>query len=74
VCVDDTARMALTDMPPRSEQELDPVTLHNQAIMNIDQHPSDGLQKLQFLLQSEPFPPDTFANLLLLYAKYEVSV
>ena len=33
---DDSAREALTDMPPRLEEELDAVTLHNQAIMNME--------------------------------------
>lgn len=27
----EAAQEALTDMPPRGEQELDPVTLHNQV-------------------------------------------
>lgn len=60
-------------MPPRSEEELDAVTLHNQALMNMEAEPSKGFQKLQFLLQQNPFPPETFGNLLLLYVKYEVS-
>ena len=34
---DDSAREALTDMPPRLEEELDAVTLHNQAIMNMEE-------------------------------------
>lgn len=58
-------------MPPRAEEELDHVTLHNQAVMNMDSEPAAGFQKLQFLLQQETFPPETFANLLLLYIKYE---
>ncbi|KAL5018713.1 hypothetical protein ScPMuIL_004435 [Solemya velum] len=62
---------ALTDMPPRSEEELDAVTLHNQALMNMDANPTQGFQKLQFLLQQNPFPPETFGNTLLLYVKYE---
>ncbi|PVD38568.1 hypothetical protein C0Q70_01184 [Pomacea canaliculata] len=62
---------ALTDMPPRSEEELDAVTLHNQALMNMEAEPTRGFQKLQFLLQQNPFPPETFGNLLLLYIKYE---
>ncbi|XP_011602611.1 intraflagellar transport protein 70A isoform X2 [Takifugu rubripes] len=66
-----TAQEALTDMPPRSEQELDPVTLHNQALLNMDTKPSEGFEKLAFLLQQPSFPPVTFANLLLLYCKYE---
>lgn len=62
---------ALTDMPPRSEEELDPVSLHNQALMNMESKATSGFEKLQFLLQQNPFPPETFGNLLLLYIKYE---
>ena len=67
----DAAREALTDMPPRSEEELDPVTLHNQALINIESNLADSFAKLQYLLSQNPFPPETFANLLLLYCKYE---
>ncbi|XP_014607849.1 PREDICTED: tetratricopeptide repeat protein 30A isoform X3 [Polistes canadensis] len=67
----EAAKEALTDMPPRSEEELDAVTLHNQALLNMDTKPSEGFEKLQFLLQQNPFPPETFANLLLLYCKYQ---
>ncbi|KAM3598012.1 uncharacterized protein V6R79_012336 [Siganus canaliculatus] len=65
------AQEALTDMPPRSEEELDPVTLHNQALLNMDVKPSEGFEKLAFLLQQPSFPPVTFGNLLLLYCKHE---
>ncbi|CAI4225202.1 unnamed protein product [Auanema sp. JU1783] len=65
------ANEALTDMPPRTEEELDPVTLHNQALIGIDTNPTDGFAKLQYLLTQNPFPPETFVNLLLLYCKYE---
>ncbi|XP_071510135.1 intraflagellar transport protein 70A-like [Diadema antillarum] len=67
----DAAQEALTDMPPRAEEELDPVSLHNQALMNMEAQPTQGFEKLQFLLQQNPFPPETFGNLLLLYVKYE---
>ncbi|XP_046402785.1 tetratricopeptide repeat protein 30A [Ischnura elegans] len=67
----DEAKDALTDMPPRSEEELDAVTLHNQALINVNTNPSECFEKLQFLLQQNPFPPETFGNLLLLYCKYE---
>nr|KAJ3418848.1 Tetratricopeptide repeat protein 30A [Polyrhizophydium stewartii] len=67
----EAAREALTDMPPRQEHELDHVTLHNQALMNIEQDPTGGFEKLGFLLQQVPCPPETFGNLLLLYVKYE---
>jgi tetratricopeptide repeat protein 30 len=65
------ARDSLTDMPPRSEEELDPVTLHNTALINMDLDVNAGFDKLQFLLQQNPCPPETFGNLLLLYCKYE---
>jgi len=67
----ESAQEALTDMPPRSEEELDAITLHNFALMSMDTDPAEGFEKLQFLIQQNPFPPETFANLLLLYCKYE---
>ena len=69
---DEASVEALTDMPPRSEEELDAVTLHNQALMNMENNATTGFTKMQFLLQQNPFPPETFGNLLLLYVKYEV--
>lgn len=68
----EAAREALTDMPPRGEEELDHVTLHNQALMCMDGNATDGFEKMQFLLQQSPCPPETFGNLLLLYCKYEM--
>ena len=73
VSLDEAACEALTDMPPRAEEELDAVSLHNQALMNMEANATGGFQKMQFLLQQNPFPPETFGNLLLLYVKYEVS-
>ncbi|PAA77981.1 hypothetical protein BOX15_Mlig015039g2, partial [Macrostomum lignano] len=65
------AQDALTDMPPRSEEELDPVTLHNLGLMNMEADAAGGFQRLQFLLQQESFPPETLGNLLLLYVKFD---
>merc|ERR1719409_1517551 len=67
----DAAREALSDMPPRGEEELDPVSLHNTALMNMESLPAQGFRKLNFLIQNPPFPPETFANLLLLYCKHQ---
>ncbi|KAK6639634.1 Tetratricopeptide repeat protein 30A [Polyplax serrata] len=67
----EASREAITDMPPRGEEELDAVTLHNQALMNMEANPAEGFKKLQFLLRQNPYPPETFWNLLLLYCKYE---
>lgn len=46
------AKEALTDMPPRKEDELDPVTLHNVALINIESDQSVGFDKLQHLIKS----------------------
>lgn len=45
------------------------VTLHNTALFNMDSNATDGFRKLSHLLQSPPFPPQTFNNLLMLYCK-----
>lgn len=65
------AQEALTDMPPRSDEELDPVTLHNTALMNMDANPTEGFKKFNHLLQNPPYPNETFQNLLLFYCKYQ---
>jgi len=65
----EAAREALSDMPPRAEEELDPVTLHNQALMRMDEDPTGGFSKFNFLLKNPPAPAETFGNLLLLYCK-----
>lgn len=65
------AKEALTDMPPRLESELDPVTLHNQAIIFAEEDPSGAFKKLSYLLANPPYPPETFGNLLLLHCKFQ---
>jgi len=66
----EAARDALNDLPPRDESELDAVTLHNQALMEMDEKPTEGFRKLNFLLHQHPSPPETFVNILLLYCKH----
>lgn len=62
-------------MPPRQEHELDPVTLHNQALVVLAMPaaaPSTqsatqkqaGVAKLLHLLAHPPFPPELAGNLL----------
>jgi len=65
------AKAALRELPGRNEEELDPITLHNTAIVNMEDNPSDSFTKLSFLLGQEISPPETFRNLLLGYCKYE---
>ena len=69
----EAAQEALSDMPPRSEEELDPVSLHNSALMHMDSQPAAGFKKLNFLIDHPPFPPETFVNLMLLYCKHQVT-
>ena len=45
------------------------MTLHNSALISMDEDPTGGFRKLNFLLQNPPAPPETFGNLLLLYCK-----
>ena len=66
----EASKEALSDMPPRREHELDAVTLHNQALIGMEEDPNNGFHKLNFLLSNPPFPPETFGNLLLLHCKY----
>jgi hypothetical protein len=68
----DDAKRALADMPPRDDEELDPVTLHNNALVHMDADATTGFKKLNFLLSQPPFPPETFGNLLLLYVKHQI--
>jgi tetratricopeptide repeat protein 30 len=42
-----------------------------QALMNMTDMPTEGFEKLQFLLEQNPCPPETFGNLLLLYCKHD---
>lgn len=68
----DGAREALMDLPPRSEPELDPVTLHNLALTD-PAGAGTGLRRLAFLLDIGPptCPTETFANILLLCCRHE---
>lgn len=68
----DGAREALMDLPPRSEPELDPVTLHNLALTD-PAGAGTGLRRLAFLLDIGPptCPSETFANILLLCCRHE---
>jgi tetratricopeptide repeat protein 30 len=64
------AKDILDSLPSRKEEELDPVSLHNNALLNVDQDANASFEKLTFLLSNPPFPPVTFKNILTLYCKY----
>ncbi|CAL8123915.1 unnamed protein product [Orchesella dallaii] len=67
----ESAKKTLSDLPPRNQEELDAITLHNQAILNIKPNPVEALKKLRFLLDQDTFPSETLQNLLILYSRYE---
>lgn len=69
------AREALLDLPPRTEPELDPVTLHNLALSEPAASVGGlGLRRLAFLLELGPpaCPAETFGNILLLCCRHEM--
>lgn len=69
----DQAREALMDLPPRSEPELDPVTLHNMALTAENMTGTVKLRRLAFLLELGPICPlENFSNLLILCCKNEM--
>lgn len=72
-CLVEAARDSLLDLPPRAENELDPITLHNMALTD-PQGPVRGLPKLAFLLELGPpaCPSETFANILLICCQNEM--
>lgn len=64
-------------MPPRVESDIDPITLHNQAIINNKEDPTAAFEKLSFLLFNNlesgngALIPNVIPNLLLLHVQYE---
>lgn len=69
----EAAAESLNDLPPRLESELDPITLHNQALLTLNTDPTSSLKRLSFLLTLPPsaYPVEAFSNLLLAYIKHE---
>jgi len=62
------AKEALTDMPPRLESELDPVTLHNQALCHADEDATGAFKKLSYLLATPPYPPEVTSQSFSIYS------
>lgn len=65
-----SAKDTMETMPQRREEDLDPVTLHNNALFHIAENADDSFKIFSFLLSNPPFPPVTFRNLLTLYCKH----
>lgn len=65
------AWQTLNDMPSRREEDLDPVTLHNQAVLSVDLDPSESFEKLHFLIEENLAPNESFQNLVLAYFHHD---
>lgn len=65
------AKDSLNELPMRSEDDLDQITLHNTALVTMDEDPSGAFSKLTFLLTSDAPVTETFRNLLIGYCKFE---
>ncbi|XP_022658940.1 tetratricopeptide repeat protein 30A-like isoform X2 [Varroa jacobsoni] len=65
------AKEALTDMPPRAQQDIDAVSLHNQALIQLESSPSSSFDKLHFLVEQGSGPAEAFANLVLVCCRFE---
>jgi len=62
-------------MPPRNEEELDPVTLHNQALMNIEEDATNGFKKIELFaeqstISTRDFPKSHFVVLQILTLRF----
>ena len=68
--IDNAKAYVTTRMPSRREEDIDAMTLHNQAIIFLDDDPTTSFEKINFLLSNPPFPPEAFKNLLLMQCKY----
>lgn len=66
-----SAAKTLGDMPRMLEEDRDAVTLHNEAIIcDVESGDLDGcFKKLQHLISNASYPPETFANIILLYVQ-----
>ena len=66
----DQAKAIINRVPIIYEGSSDPVTFHNQAILFSDENSTESIKKLNFLLHSNFYPPETFSNLLFFYCKF----
>jgi tetratricopeptide repeat protein 30 len=63
------AKEAIRDMPPRQEQDLDPISLHNLAVTQFEDDSTAGYDKLRFLISLNPAPAETLHNILVFFLK-----
>ena len=54
----------------KNGEDLDTVTVHNDAVINKEQDPRVAIVKLEYLLSNQPFPPETLGNLLTFYLSH----
>lgn len=45
------------------------MTVHNQALFRAEENAGVAFNMLRFLIDNPPFPPEAFANLVILYCR-----
>ncbi|KAL7518916.1 hypothetical protein ACHAWX_004094 [Stephanocyclus meneghinianus] len=67
----EAAREAIAEMHELTgAKNLDSISIHNHVICSIDVDHVNGIERLSHLLSSKSFPPETLANILILFIKY----
>ncbi|GAU90352.1 hypothetical protein RvY_02779 [Ramazzottius varieornatus] len=61
------AQTSLNSIPPRNEEDIDMVTLHNKAILEAEGEPAESIAALTHIVSQPFYPKETLANLVTLY-------
>ncbi len=54
----------------QNNENLDNITIHNDVLVNIDDDPALGIERLKLLLAEDSFPPEVLGNLITLYLSH----
>ena len=61
------AQTALSSIPPRNEEDIDMVTLHNKAVLGAEVEPVESIAALTHIVTQPFYPKEALANLVTLY-------
>mmetsp|Transcript_644 Transcript_644/g.1316 ORF Transcript_644/g.1316 Transcript_644/m.1316 type:complete len:471 (-) Transcript_644:2029-3441(-) len=54
----------------QNNENLDNITIHNDVVVNIEDDPALGIERLKFLLAQDSFPPEVLGNLITQYLSH----
>ena len=60
------------NIPPRNEEDIDMITLHNKAILDADTAPEEGIEILAHIVSQPSYPRQALSNLVILYFREEL--